>query len=82
MRRVLWLGVFCIAGCSALSKPVMGPDGQPIKRADGSDQTVYDATVETGGGLVSLLTGNALLAPMIGSIGAAFRETVVGKKAT
>jgi len=85
MRRILepllWGGVLMICGCKALSQPVVNPQtGETVKRPDGTDQTVYDQTVETGASIVSLLAGNALLAPFIVAGGAAMRGAVVNPK--
>jgi hypothetical protein len=80
LKRICWIGVFAVAGCSALSKPVTDPvTGEPQKRPDGSDKTVFDTLIEFGGGAAAILGGNPLWGTLIGAAGALGREKVVGK---
>ena len=85
MRRflepLLWAGCLALCSCAALREPIVDPQtGQPVMRPDGTPQTVYDETVESGAGLVSILTGNALLGPALIGMGAAARGSVLGTK--
>jgi hypothetical protein len=81
IEPLVWIGLLVIAGCATLKEPVLDPTtGQPVMRPDGTPQTKYDSAVETSGSLLSLLTGNALLAPFVVAGGAAMRDKVVGPK--
>lgn len=81
MRRLLWLGVFAVAGCSALSKPVTDPaTGEPVVNpATGETVTAYDQITGTLGGLASILGANPLWGTLVGAGAALARDKVVKK---
>jgi hypothetical protein len=69
-----------LVGCTLLARPILGAGGEPVKNADGSTRVVYDEVVETGGGLVAVLTGNPLIAVLVGAVGALGRNAVVSSR--
>jgi hypothetical protein len=81
VKRLAWIGIFCIAGCSALRQPVTDPNtGEPVLRPDGTEQTVYDQVTAPIAGLIGLFTGNPMWTPVAAGAVAAIREKVLGKK--
>jgi hypothetical protein len=78
MKKFLWIGVFAVAGCSVLSKPVTNPEtGEPVMRPDGTQQTVYDDVTETGLGILGLF--NPMWVPLAGAAAALGREKLFRK---
>lgn len=69
--------IVALVGCSLLSRPIIDAGGEPVKNSDGSTRVVYDEVVETGGGILAVLTGNPLIVVLVGAVGALARSQVV-----